>query len=95
MPIYNLMEDAATAEISRSQLWQWTHQPDAKLADGRSITPVLYRTLAGEQADELRATLGAEAYTRGNFVQARQMLDELVLTDEFADFLTLGAYARL
>ena len=95
VPIYNLMEDAATAEISRSQLWQWTHQPDAKLADGRSITPQLYRALAGEQADELRATLGAEAYTRGNFLQARQMLDELVLTDEFADFLTLGAYARI
>ena len=53
------------------------------------------QTCALPISDELRATLGAEAYTRGNFVQARQMLDELVLTDEFADFLTLGAYARI
>ncbi|MEY4222690.1 MAG: hypothetical protein RL334_1332 [Chloroflexota bacterium] len=95
VPIFNLMEDAATAEISRSQLWQWTHQPDAKLADGRSITALLYRALADEQADALRAGMGDAAYARGNFGPARQMLDELVLTDDFADFLTLGAYARI
>ena len=61
VPIYNLMEDAATAEISRAQIWQWVHQPNGVLSDGRKITPELVRRLFQEQMGKLQDKLGAEA----------------------------------
>jgi malate synthase len=85
--IFNLMEDAATAEIARAQLWQWIHK-GARLADGRSVTAALYRQL---RDDEL-AQLGDGHGVRGG---AAALLDELVLAREFAEFLTPAAYARL
>ncbi len=87
--IFNLMEDAATAEISRAQLWQWLHH-GAELADGRKATPELYRALRQEELDKLPA---AGAGSRRD--EAARLLDELVLTDEFVDFLTLPGYERL
>jgi malate synthase len=81
--IHNLMEDAATAEISRAQLWQWIKNK-AKLADGRVITRELYTELA---KDEL-AKLG----TGGRFTDAAKILDDLVLNDQFIEFLTIPAY---
>ena len=86
--INNLMEDAATAEISRGQLWQWI-QHGAALDDGRSITAELYETLR----DEELAALGGDEQSR--FGDARQILDQLVLNDEFTEFLTLPAYEYL
>ncbi|HET7788101.1 MAG TPA: malate synthase A [Myxococcales bacterium] len=83
--IYNLMEDAATAEISRAQLWQWV-QNGAKLEDGRTIDRKLYEQL---RDDELKKIAGLP-----NLEEARQILDGLVL-GEFVDFLTLPAYERL
>lgn len=85
--IFNLMEDAATAEISRSQLWQWVHHPDAALEDGRKITPELYTRLANEET----AALGGD----GKFILARQLLDDLVLSAEYKEFLTVEAYEYL
>ena len=87
--IFNLMEDAATAEISRAQLWFWVHRK-AKLDDGREVTPALYRELRDDEAKKL-AGLPSES----QLPAATQILDQLVLDDKFIDFLTLPAYGRL
>jgi len=86
--IYNLMEDAATAEISRSQIWQWIRH-GAKLDDGRVITTELYEQIR----DEELARLGGSDADR--YEEAAEILDELILTDEFVEFLTLIAYDYL
>ena len=86
--IYNLMEDAATAEISRAQLWQWI-QNGARLDDGRAATEDLYRTTRDAQL--ARLTEGGP----GRFKEAAEILDSLVLTREFPEFLTLPAYRYL
>ncbi|MCB1128628.1 MAG: malate synthase A, partial [Verrucomicrobiae bacterium] len=93
--IYNLMEDAATAEISRAQIWQWLHHPDARLDDGRAITPELYRSMVPEELDKIKSLLGESQYNEGRFPEAVEILNDLVLRDEFVDFLTLPAYAHL
>jgi malate synthase len=95
--INNLMEDAATAEISRAQVWQWTHSdnPNAKLADGRPLTLDLYRQLLPEELDKIKAAYGDAAFAAGKFDRARQLFDQLVTAPEFAEFLTLGAYSYL
>jgi malate synthase len=81
------MEDAATAEISRSQLWQW-RTIGTRLDDGRFLTGGLYTAIR----DEVLAELGGGA---GHLPEAAELLDDLVLDDEFAEFLTLEAYGRL
>ncbi|MEO8584984.1 MAG: malate synthase A [Acidobacteriota bacterium] len=86
--IFNLMEDAATAEISRAQLWQWLHR-GAALADGRPATAELYRAV---RAEELARLGGSES---GRLGEAANLLDSLVLDQGFADFLTLPAYGLL
>ena len=87
--INNLMEDAATAEISRSQLWQWrTH--GARLDDGRPVTADLYRSVRREELSRL-----GSAFPDAPWTDAAALLDELVLSDEFTEFLTLVAYPRL
>jgi malate synthase len=87
--IHNLMEDAATAEIARAQLWQWIHS-GAKLDDGKPITGTLYQELK----ENLLAKLSF-AKPENKFGQAAQILDSLVLSDEFEDFLTIPAYELL
>lgn len=84
--IYNLMEDAATAEISRAQLWQWLHR-GARLADGRTFTPELYHQFREEEVARLAGLPNLET--------AATLLDSLVLQTEFREFLTLPAYAQL
>ncbi|HZU82430.1 MAG TPA: malate synthase A, partial [Polyangiaceae bacterium] len=86
--IYNLMEDVATAEIARSQLWQWVHR-GAKLADGRPVTRELYERIRDEEVQKLGRSLAA----RGK--DAVSLLDRLVESGTFAEFLTLEAYAGL
>jgi malate synthase len=86
--IYNLMEDAATAEISRSQIWQWLHN-DVTLADtGRRVTGDLVERMADEEI----AKLGGEP---GAYDEARALFMEVAVADEFVDFLTLPAYERM
>jgi len=87
------MEDAATAEISRAQLWQWIRNPGARLESGRKIEMVMYRSARAQIADELIGRAGSGAMV--NLVKAAELLDELVLNDEFAAFLTLKAYESI
>ncbi len=94
VPIYHLMEDAATAEISRSQLWQWVRH-GATLADGRTVTAALYRKTVEEELERIRELVGQEAYARGEFPTATRIFDDLVTRREFTDFLTLPAYQVL
>jgi malate synthase len=93
--IHNLMEDAATAEISRSQVWQWVHN-DVTLADtGEQVTAELVRKVADEVTAEVRTEIGDDAYESGRWAEARDIFEEVALADEFVDFLTLPAYDRL
>lgn len=92
--IYNLMEDAATAEISRSQVWQWIHHPAARLDDGREITPKLYNEIVPQELEKIR-TLWGKNYDAQLFENARVLFDKLSLEDEFVEFLTLIAYEKL
>jgi malate synthase len=94
VPLYNLMEDAATAEISRAQIWQWIrHQ--ATLADGRTVTPDLFRGLLAEEMAGLRIALPAAAFETGRFDDAVRIFTEMSLSDGFEEFLTLPAYRAL
>ena len=95
VPIYNLMEDAATAEISRAQLWQWVHNEGACLDDGRPVTAALYRSLVPRTMAMLAEMMGEEAYDAGKYDHARHLLDQLVLGETFTEFLTLPAYEYL
>jgi malate synthase len=91
VPLYNLMEDAATAEISRVQTWQWLHQ-GAQLDDGRKVTPELFESVMGDEMAKVRAAIGEEAYGNGRFAEAEKLFAELVLRDDLEEFLTVPAY---
>lgn len=95
VPIYNLMEDAATAEISRAQVWQWLHFPEARFADGRPVTAETYRALVPEQQEKIKSMVGTERFAAGNFELAGRLFDKLVTDDRFIEFLTLEAYDYL
>lgn len=95
VPIHNLMEDAATAEISRAQIWQWIHHPTGVLDDGRKVTVELYRQITGEELAKLRKQLGEAAYAAGNYERAAKILDEITTADAFETFLTLPAYRAI
>jgi len=88
------MEDAATAEISRSQIWQWIHN-DVVLDSGAKVTPDLVRDLVATDLAELRAELGDAAYAAGRWEAAAQLFEQVSLAEEFIDFLTLPGYALL
>ncbi len=94
VPIFNLMEDAATAEISRAQVWQWIRHPRGVLADGRKVTIQLVRQLVQEELDKIRQSIGDAQYEAGRFPLATQLFDQLVTQDEFCEFLTLPGYAH-
>ena len=93
VPIYNLMEDAATAEISRTQVWQWLHH-GAQLNDGRKVTRELVRETIASVLESLRAQLGPR-YESSNFPKAAQLFEQMMLSEELTDFLTLQAYQYL
>ncbi|UQD50914.1 malate synthase A [Bacillus methanolicus] len=94
-PIHNLMEDAATAEISRAQLWQWIRHPKGILDDGRKVTVEMYEQFKKEELEKIKQEIGAEAYANGRFEEAVELFDKLILNDEFAEFLTLPGYEIL
>jgi malate synthase len=89
--INNLMEDAATAEISRSQIWQWIHN-DVRLDDGTPVTAELVGALEDEELAKIRAALGDQAWAGSRFDDARKLFERVALADDFADFLTTAAY---
>ncbi len=92
--INNLMEDAATAEIARSQVWQWLHH-HAVLDDGRAVTPELYRTLFDEEVEKIKKAWGADNVAKSRLAEASLLFDRLVTADQLSDFLTLPAYQYL
>lgn len=94
-PINDLMEDAATAEISRAQLWQWVRHPKGILEDGRKVTFEMYRQFKVEELEKIALELGMESFQKGRFAEAEKLFDRLILEDEFIDFLTLPGYEIL
>jgi malate synthase len=95
VPINNLMEDAATAEIARAQIWQWIRHPGGVLADGRRVTAELFRQYLQEERERLATNLGPQAYARGHYEEAATLLDQITTSEEFQTFLTLSAYRKL
>lgn len=95
VPIFHLMEDAATAEISRAQLWQWIRHPKGVLNDGRRITAALFGQLLSEEMQKLRATTGEAEFAKRRYTLARDIFFRITTTNEFAEFLTLSAYDAL
>ena len=95
VPVYNLMEDAATAEISRSQIWQWIRSPKGVLEDGRKVTRELVRKLLPEELDRVKSLLGDAGWRAGRYEDAATLFEELTLRDEYVEFLTLPGYERL
>ncbi|MEV8506112.1 malate synthase A [Actinoplanes sp. NPDC051475] len=89
--IFNLMEDAATAEISRSQVWQWIHN-GVRLDDGTPITADLVGRIEDEELAKIREALGDQAWASSRFDDARKLFERVALADDFADFLTTAAY---
>jgi malate synthase len=92
--IYNLMEDAATAEISRSQVWQWVRH-GATLADGRPVTRALVQQIEGEELQKLQQALGETPFSQGRFTEAAALFEQVALSDDFIEFLTLPAYEHI
>jgi malate synthase len=94
VPLYDLMEDAATAEISRTQVWQWLRH-GARLEDGRTITPSLYASVRDEELGAMRRQVGDAAWRSGRFERASAIFDSLATAESLEDFLTLPAYDEL
>jgi malate synthase len=92
--IYNLMEDAATAEIARSQVWQWIRY-GPYLQEGPQVTRELVTTMLNEELQQISETLGSDVFERRNFKQARELFEQVALNEEFVEFLTIPAYERL
>ncbi|MBK8551994.1 MAG: malate synthase A [Ignavibacteria bacterium] len=95
VPIYNLMEDAATAEISRAQIWQLIHHENGKLSDGRKVTMEMYHTFAKEELEKIKNMVGEDRFNKGKYLQAMELMDYLTEEKEFPEFLTLRAYHQL
>jgi len=87
VPVFNLMEDAATAEISRSQIWQWIRSPKGVLDDGRKVTVELFRALLGDELAKVKA-----AMSEGKYDEAAQLFERITVVDQYVEFLTLPAY---
>ena len=94
VPLYNLMEDAATAEISRTQVWQWLHNAKS-LDDGRVIDSKLFDQLFAEEMDRIFAEVGDKRIEQGKFDLAAKLFREIIEEDELQEFLTLRAYPYL
>lgn len=95
VPLFNLMEDAATAEISRAQVWQWIRHPKGILDDGRKVTFALVEELIEEELQKIQATYGSEVYHSGRFDEATELFTKLIKDDTFTEFLTIPGYDYL
>jgi malate synthase len=92
VPLFNLMEDAATSEISRAQVWQWIRHPRGKLSDGRKVTKELFGEVLEEELGKIKSQLGNAVYDKRKFALAHDLFAKITTDDEFAEFLTLPAY---
>jgi malate synthase len=95
VPIFNLMEDAATAEISRAQVWQWIRSPKGKLDDGKKVTADLFRQILAEELQKIRTSVGEERFLKGRYSEAAKLFSDLTTSDIYVDFLTLPGYELL
>lgn len=95
VPLYNLMEDAATAEISRTQIWQWIHHAGGMLDDGRKVDRELFGRTLHEEQERIKRDIGTSVFSRGQFPVAARLFAELSTSESLADFLTLPAYEYL
>ena len=94
VPLYHLMEDAATAEISRAQVWQWIRHA-AQLDDGRTVDAALVRGIVEEEMEAIRTEVGDDRFATGRYELARSLFEEMSTSQEFEDFLTLPAYDKI
>jgi malate synthase len=94
VPLYNLMEDAATAEISRTQVWQWLHNA-RQLEDGRTITVPLFRDVLAEELQRIEQEVGPTRFHSGKYALATKLFREIIEQHELDEFLTLRAYPYL
>src|SRR6266704_2841046 len=92
VPVFNLMEDAATAEISRSQIWQWIRSPKGVFPDGRKVTKELVRKLLVEELPKVKVHLGEGAWQAGKYEDGAKLFEKIILDDHYVEFLTLPAY---
>ncbi len=95
VPIHNLMEDAATAEISRSQVWQWVVSPKGVLDDGRKVTVEMVRPMIAEELAKVKATVTAQGEDTASYDQAAEIFDRMSLTPDYPEFLTLPLYEAM
>jgi len=95
VPILNLMEDAATAEISRAQVWQWIRHSRGVLTDGRKITKELFRNVLDEELGKIKSGFGEERFAKGKYDVACELFDTITTEDTFVEFLTLPGYEKL
>jgi malate synthase len=95
VPIYNLMEDAATSEISRTQVWQWINHSTGVLEDGREVTVELCRDLIPQELEKIKSRVGRERFDRGRYELASQLFEQMATSRELGEFLTLVAYDHL
>ncbi|BFO12343.1 hypothetical protein GGER_48530 [Serratia rubidaea] len=94
VPIYGLMEDAATAEISRTSIWQWIHH-EKSLSDGQLVTKALFRQMLNEEMQVIRKEVGEARFNAGRFEEAARLMERITTQDELIDFLTLPGYELL
>ncbi len=92
VPVFNLMEDAATAEISRSQIWQWMRSPKGKLDDGRKVTKELFQALLAEELPKVKTYLGEAGWKAGKYEAGAKLFEKITTDDRYVEFLTLPAY---
>jgi malate synthase len=95
VPIHNLMEDAATAEISRSQVWQWIRSSKGKLDDGRKVTAELVRGLIPEELGKVKTVIGGDARAHAPYERAAQIFEQMSTAENFVEFLTLPLYEEI
>ena len=95
VPIHNLMEDAATAEIARSQVWQWVVSPKGVLDDGRKVTDEMVRAMIPEELAKVKATVTAQGEQTATYDQAAEIFDRMALAPEYPEFLTLPLYEAM
>ena len=92
VPVFNLMEDAATAEISRSQIWQWIRSPKGVLDDGRKVTKEMLGNLLAEELPKVKTYLGDDAWKAGQYEEGAKLFARITSEDRYVEFLTLPAY---
>ena len=94
VPLYNLMEDAATAEISRAQIWQWIKH-NAKTDEGTNITKEYFKEILSEELENIKVNIGDKKFVEGKFKEATKIFEDLIISEKFEDFLTIPAYKKL